>query len=327
MKYGAVYSRYRKHENALSGTNQGQFSDFFNTVPSVTTPALVRAPGVGDTTVNNLYQRFANFLQGNNVTFTQSKLDVTVDLRQQNVEWFAQDEWRFRPNLTLYYGVRYSYFGPAYDKNGLLSNFVPSLWNGAQAPQVTGTANRVIGTGNFCNGLIVNSQNYTTGPAIFNCTPIASPFGKYVYQVSKTDFAPRVGLAWDPFKKGTTSIRMGYGIYHEQIPVSTVELLANNPPFQETKTANRTTMDNPVPASLSVVASTLVPTVSNSIQTDLDTPYMQHWSLDIQRQFGAKTVVTIGYYGSKGTHLIGFAEENGLPPGLATRTQRCRRRE
>jgi hypothetical protein len=321
MKYGAVYSRYRKHENALSGTNQGQFSDFFNTVPSVTTPALVRAPGVGDTTVNNLYQRFANFLQGNNVTFTQSKLDVTVDLRQQNVEWFAQDEWRFRPNLTLYYGVRYSYFGPAYDKNGLLSNFVPSLWNGAQAPQVTGTANRVIGTGNFCNGLIVNSQNYTTGPAIFNCTPIASPFGKYVYQVSKTDFAPRVGLAWDPFKKGTTSIRMGYGIYHEQIPVSTVELLANNPPFQETKTANRTTMDNPVPASLSVVASTLVPTVSNSIQTDLDTPYMQHWSLDIQRQFGAKTVVTIGYYGSKGTHLIGFAEENGLPPGLATRTQ------
>ena len=318
MKYGAVYSRYRKNENALSGTNQGSFADFSNTVPGITA-AVVRAPGVANTTVNTLYQRFANFLQGNNVTFTQSKLDVEVDLRQQNVEWFAQDEWRMRPNLTLYYGVRYSYFGPAWDKNGLLSNFVPSLWNPAQAPQVTGDATRV--GGNFCNGLIVNAQNYQTGPATFNCTPIASPWGKYVYQVSKHDYAPRVGLAWDPFKRGTTAVRMGYGIYHEQIPVSTIELLANNPPFQETKTANRTTMDNPVPPSVSVVASAATPTVARSIQSDLDTPYMQHWSLDVQHQFTNKTVVTVGYYGSKGTHLIGFAEENDLAPGLATRTQ------
>ena len=195
------------------------------------------------------------------------------------------------------------------------------LWNPAQAPQVTGAGNRVVGTGNFCNGLVVNSQNYTTGPAIFNCTPISSPWGKYVYQVSKHDYAPRIGLAWDPFGKGTTSIRTGYGIYHEQIPVSTIELLANNPPFQETKTAALTTMDNPVPPSQSVVASATAPVIGRSIQSDFKTPYMQHWSLDVQRQFGPRTVVTVGYYGSKGTHLIGFAEENDLPPGLATKTQ------
>jgi hypothetical protein len=321
MKFGAVYSRYRKNENALSGTNQGAYSAFNNTIPSVATAASVRAPGVANTAVNNLYQSWANFLQGNNVTFTQTKLDVKVDLRQQNLEWFAQDEWKARKNLTLYYGVRYSYFGPAYDKNGLLSNFVPKFWNPAQAPQVTGAGNRVAGTGNFCNGLIVNSQNYQTGPAAFNCTPLASPWGKYVYQVSKNDYAPRVGLAWDPFGKGTTSVRTGYGIYHEQTPVSTIELLANNPPFQETKTATITTMDSPVPASQSVVASATAPVVARSIQSDFKTPYMQHWSLDIQHQFGSKTVVTVGYYGSKGTHLIGFAEENDLPPGLATKTQ------
>ncbi|HSE20200.1 MAG TPA: carboxypeptidase regulatory-like domain-containing protein [Pyrinomonadaceae bacterium] len=321
MKFGAVYSLYRKNENALSSNNQGAYSAFNNTVPSLTTPASVRAPGVSAAAVNNLYQSFANFLQGNNVTFTQTKLDVEVDLRQKNLEWFAQDEWRARQNLTVYYGVRYSYFGPAYDKNGLLSNFVPSLWNSAQAPQVTGAGNRVVGTGNFCNGLIVNSQNFQTGPSAFNCTPIASPWGKYVYQVSKHDYAPRFGLAWDPFKKGTTSIRTGYGIYHEQTPVSTVELLANNPPFQETKTASRTTMDNPVPASQGVVALAAAPVIGRSIQSDFKTPYMQHWSLDIQHQFGANTVFTVGYYGSKGTHLIGFAEENDLAPGLAIKTQ------
>lgn len=319
MKFGAQYSRHRKNENALSGTNQGAFSAFNNTIPSVATAASVRATGVPSTTLNNLYQSWANFMLGRNVTFTQSKLDVEADLRQQNLEWFAQDEWKVRKNLTVNYGVRYSYFGPAWDKNGLLSNFVPSLWNPAQAPQVRGDGVRV--GGNWCNGLVVNAQNYQTGPAAFNCTPISSPWGKYVYQVSKNDYGPRLGIAWDPFGKGMTVIRSGWGIYHEQIPVSVIELLANNPPFQEMKTATITTMDSPVPASLAVVSSATVPTIARSMQSDFKTPYMQHWSLDFQHQFNGKTVVTAGYYGSKGTHLIGFAEENDLPPGLATRTQ------
>jgi hypothetical protein len=322
MKYGAVYSLYRKNENALSGTNQGSFSAFNNTVASVAAPASVRAPGVANTAVNNVYQSWANFLQGNNVTFTQSKLDLTADLRQKNWEGFAQDEWRARSNLTVYYGVRYSYFGPAFDQNGHLSNFDINLWKGSAAPQVTGAGNRVSGTGNFCNGLIVNAQNYTTGPAAFNCTPTASPFGRYVNQVSKHDFAPRVGLAWDPFGKGTTSIRTGYGIYHEQTPVSTLELMTTNPPYQETTTVALTSLDSPIPAGqpLTVVAAA-TPVSVRGIQPDFKTPYMQHWSLDLQRQFGSRTVMTVGYYGSKGTHLIGFTEYNDLPPGLATTTQ------
>jgi hypothetical protein len=44
---------------------------------------------------------------------------------------------------------------------------------------------------------------------------------------------------------------------------------------------------------------------------------MQHWSLDIQHQLNSKTVFTVGYYGSKGTHLVGVTEINDLPPGLA----------
>jgi len=320
MKYGALYTYAAKTENALSGTNQGAFSAFNNTVTSVTSPACVRATGVAATSVNTLYQNWACFLMGKNVTFTQSKLDLMIDFRQNNYEAFGQDEWRVRRNLTLSYGVRYSYFGPLYDRNGQLSNFVPGLWNSAQAPQVTGAGNRVVGSGNFCNGLIVNAQNYQTGPSVFNCTPIASPFGKYVYEVSKHDFAPRFGLAWDPFKKGTTSVRMGYGIYHEQIPYSSIELQATNPPYQETATQTLTTMDNPVPGSLAIVAAATAANV-RAIDPHFKTPYMQHWSLDIQHQLDSKTIVTAGYFGSKGTHLIGFSEYNDLPPGKALNTQ------
>ncbi|HJP93150.1 MAG TPA: carboxypeptidase regulatory-like domain-containing protein [Pyrinomonadaceae bacterium] len=322
MKFGMMLSRNTKMENALSGTNQGQFSTFSNTIASVSSPACARATGVASNAVNTLLQNWACFMMGKNVTFTQSKLDLTVDMRQKSVEWFAQDEWRARSNLTLSYGVRYSYFGPPYDRNGVLSNFDPSLWNPADAPIVTGAGNRRTGSGNFCNGMIVNAQNFTTGPAAFNCRPTASPFGKYVYQAQKHDLAPRIGIAWDPFRKGTTSVRLGYGIYHEQVSLSAAELLALNPPFQETATQTLTSMDQPIPvgASIPVVASA-TPASIRAIQPDFLTPYMQHWSFDVQHQFGSKTVVTIGYYGSKGTHLNGNTEYNDLPLGLALNSQ------
>src|SRR5256885_16573874 len=114
---------------------------------------------------------------------------------------------------TMYLGLRYSYFGPPWDKNGLLSNFVPELWDASKAPTVTfngSTSSRVSGSGNMCNGIIVNTQDYKTLP---ECTPIASPFGKYVYKTPKNNFAPRFGIAWDVSGKGTTVIRTGYGIF------------------------------------------------------------------------------------------------------------------
>src|SRR6266478_9731235 len=82
-------------------------------------------------------------------------------------------------------------------------------------------------------------------------------------------------------------------------------------------------MDQPLPpgSSLPVVAAATVANV-RGIQTDFKTPYMQHWSLDVQHQFGAKTVVTAGYFGSKGTHLSGLVDLNLLPPGFAL-TKTC----
>jgi hypothetical protein len=303
-KFGATYSIYRKNENALAGNNEGLFSAFSTTQPT----------GVSTSTLNQNIQRFANFLVGNVTTFSQAHFDYTADLRQKAFEAYGQDEWRFRKNLTIYYGVRYSYFPSPYDKNGRLSNFDPSFFTAASAEQVTGAGNRIVGTGNFCDGIIVNSQNFTTGPAAFNCTPTSSPFGKYVVKVSKHDFAPRFGIAWDPFGKGTTSIRTGYGIYHEQVLVGTYEQnIGQNPPYQETLTASGTRLDNPAGAFV-------VPTGIQSlraVQTDFHTPYMQQWELDIEHTFHGNIFLSVGYYGSKGTHLIGLTELNDLPPGLA----------
>jgi outer membrane receptor protein involved in Fe transport len=335
FKFGAQYSRYRKNENAIAGANQGNFSAFNNTDLSVATAASVLAPGVAAqacpglttaicTSYKSVAQNWANFLMGRNVTFTQSKYDLTADLRQQNFEAYVQDDWKFRNNLTLILGVRYSYFGAPYDANGHLTNFDPALWNPAAAPRVTGAGNRIAEAGkNFCNGLIINSQNYSTGLPVYNCTPTVSPWGKYIYDAPKLNFAPRVGLAWDPFGKAETAVRAGYGIYYDQVSGNQALLIVGlNPPYQETCTVTRTTLDQPVPGN-----NCTTPVFSNAaasirgIQTDWKQPYVQQWSLDVQQLLTKKTFVSIGYYGSKGVHLNGHTEYNNLEPGVATETQ------
>ena len=325
MKFGLEYSKYRKNENQLGGTNQGAFSTFNNTTSVSPAQGLVcldsaNNPIACPTGQQTSEQSFANFLLGTNASFTQTKYDLTADFRQRNWEGYAQDEFKARKNLTLYMGVRYSFFGAPYDKNGFLTNFVPELYNKATAPLVTGAGNRV--GGNWCDGIIVNSQNFQTGPAAYNCTPTISPYGKYVFKAPNKNFAPRVGLAWDPFGKGTTSIRTGYGIFHEQTLVGNLELhLGANPPYQETITVSGINISNPVPGASSVVVSLQPPGAIRGVDTNYKTPYMQHWSLDLQHQFGKDMIMSIGYYGSKGTHLIGILDLNDLPAGYAAGQQ------
>jgi hypothetical protein len=307
-KYGVVYSKYRKNENALAGVNEGQFSAF--SVPGATSTNVIATGG------NLTQQQWANFLMGTNATLTQASFDYTADLRQKTFEAYAQDEWKVRRNLTLYAGVRYSFFGAPWDKNGRLTNFIPELWNPAAAPLVEGDGDRVPAAGkNYCNGMIINTNGSATFP---NCTPTPSPWGKFVVKAPKNDFAPRVGLAWDPFGDGRTAVRTGYGIYHEQVLNGFyLTTIGTNPPFQQNCVVTGVRLDNPTPGGCAIQSANLVSSLRNIVQAEWETPYMQHWSLDFQRQLTSKTLVTAGYFGSKGTNLIGGFEMNLLKPGEA----------
>src|SRR5436853_6699054 len=106
----------RKHENSLGCFNQGRYGAVSSTPTRPT----------GTSTTNQLW---ANFLLGNFQTFTQNQFDITADLRASSIEAFAQDEWRFRRNITLYYGMRFSRYGQPWDGNGRLTNFDPARFD------------------------------------------------------------------------------------------------------------------------------------------------------------------------------------------------------
>lgn len=294
MKFGGTYYHYNKTENA-GGGNQGSFA--FSGEGTTVRPAGTAA----------FDQAFANFLLGRVSTFTQTQLDLTPSIKSNSFEFYGQDQFRLRPNLTLSYGFRYSVFLAPFDDNKYLTNFNPALYDPKKAPQVNAAGNIVPNTGDPYNGLIVNSQNPAFGHV--------SPFGTKVSNFGKNNLAPRLGIAWDPYGDGKTSIRMGYGLFYDTALYGIYEQnIFNNPPYNNTITIPNTQFANPAAGTPSISAS---PRSLRGTPYQLNTPYSQQYSFDVQRQYGRGLVLDVGYYGQKGTHLLGIRDINEVPLGLA----------
>ncbi len=291
MKYGLTINHYQKTENA-GGNNVGTFS-FTNNGAPPGTPAFAQA--------------WANFLLGNVATFTQASLDLTPDIRTWQWEAYAQDDFRIRRNLTLNLGIRYSAFRQPIDAKNMLTAFDPAVFNPANAPKIDpATGNLVsLSSGNPLNGLIINKSDAQYGN---------SPYGNKVANENNGNFAPRIGVVWDPFGKGKTSIRTGYGIYYDSILFGIYEQnIFNNPPYVSSISIPNTRLENPAAGTPSV---SLNPKVIRSTPVPYQTPYVQQWSLDVQQQLSRDLVLDVGYFGSKGTHLLGIVDINEVYPGV-----------
>jgi hypothetical protein len=107
-----------------------------------------------------------------------------IDLRYYQQDFFAQDEWRVRPNLSLSYGLRYEYNTPPRETSGRIE----SSFNDPTLQLVPGLLTFIAGRSR-------------------------------IFDPDRNDFAPRVGVAYSPNLFGAarlTVFRAGYGIFYDQ---------------------------------------------------------------------------------------------------------------
>jgi TonB dependent receptor-like, beta-barrel len=288
FRFGFAYNRYQKKENA-AGNNVGAYN--FDSTNAPTDDAAAA-------------QNWANFLLGYaSDSFTQSPVDTTADIRQNLYEAYGQDEWRIRPNFTISYGVRYSYFQTPYASSKNLTSFDPSVYSRAAAPAIDPITGQIVpNTGNVLNGLILGDST--------------SPYGRFITRQDKHNFAPRIGLAWDPFKDGKTSLRGGYGIFYDSVAAGLIEdNVFNNPPFISGASFGSLTNIS-LAGSTGALASPLPASVWTT-DPRWNTPYSQQWNLDLQQELGRGFIFDVGYVGNKGTHLVGVWDINQVAPGVA----------
>ncbi len=125
---------------------------------------------------------------------------------------FVQDDFKVTPRFTLNVGVRWEYDGNVTAKNGLESSLWTSLLNNVPLPgnsPQTGTLAGFVVPNNYTGpaepGLFVNSNNSLTDPP-----------------APKGDFAPRVGIAWQPTQSARWVIRSGAGLFYDVLPGNTI---------------------------------------------------------------------------------------------------------
>jgi hypothetical protein len=119
-----------------------------------------------------------------------------------------------------------------------------------------------------------------------------------VYHTNAKNFEPRVGFAWDPWGDGKTSLRGAYAVLVDQPVTNLVQPASANPPLATPLTFSGTIrLDN----ALTVARSAgLAPT---TVDFGFDNAYVQSWNLNAQREIMRGLGLTVGYFGSKGTHL------------------------
>lgn len=253
-------------------------------------------------TANNLLASLAGFLSTYTQTFNvKSQTSGFVNGYTQERNWtytnysgYGLDTWRLRNNLTIAIGLRYEYYTPVKEQNGLV--LLPQLVNG----------------------------NYLQ--TVFSNATLAFAPGHQLYKSDPKDFGPNLSVAWLPKENGKTVLRAGYSINYvnDEFLVALTGNANTNAGLSQAVT-NPTPLTNTVSSGLPAIATptfavprlfsdnyALSTTSSFGLaDPNLKTPYVQQWNVGVQHDLKG-FVLEARYVGNHGTKLLRALDLNQI---------------
>jgi Carboxypeptidase regulatory-like domain len=302
LKFGFSWALYKKTQD-LFGQTQGGFS--FD----------------GTFTGND----FADFLLGDAKQYQE--LGVQDSGQWNNVSWaaYAQDNWRVNRKLTVNLGLRWDGVPHTYEANDRTGNFYPSLYNSANAATFnnsgticgpsdnagTGCPGGVSpGLGASPNSILAGVPLYLNGIGI----PEQNGVPKGLVNNHWANFGPRIGFAYDLTGNGKTVVRGGFGIMYERIQGNDMYNAGPNIPFSfQLNTPTPVELVNPHLALTTGTAGILpinAASITGLALDEYNQPASYQWSLQVQRQLGARTVLGVGYVGNTNRFQNDYREIN-----------------
>jgi hypothetical protein len=234
------------------------------------------------------------------------------DFRQKELGVFFKDDWKIRRNVTLNLGVRYDYYSVPYEKFGAMTNTV-----GGQAGLfgISGTSFADMWQPGKLNGSLTMVEfvgKHSPNP------------DKQIWADDWNNFAPAVGFSWSLpwWGQDKTVLRGGYGMnYQGTIPFGTHFNLfvggvpGSSAPQNLTRMGlgaeffNLTNLPLPLPPPdekpLSIWGLDQRSSSMNGFDDNRVNPYIQNWTLEIQRELASNLTFEARYVGTKGTKLLG----------------------
>jgi hypothetical protein len=229
--------------------------------------------------------------------------------RANNFSSFVQDDFKVSSRLTFNFGLRWEINGGVSEDQGRFSSVFPSLAMASNA--------QVLAGGSTLSGWVVPS-NFTL--------PIPDGVTKLPGRTLAREGAPlhnvgpRLGFAWRPLANSNRLVlRGGYGVFYTRTNGNSVLQTVTSPPFVSfgvgagAGNALATFQDpfNPPPAPAIFPARTLTSGLSaDYVEENYDSPMVQQYSLETQYEFLPKTVLEVGYVGTRGTRLASSRSTN-----------------
>ena len=220
---------------------------------------------------------------------------------------FFKDDWKIRPNLTLNLGARYEWYGVAYDDHGFM---VAPVGGSKGLFGISGTSFADMWQPGRLNGSL------TTMEFVGKDSPNPD---RQIYKDDWNNISPFVGLSWSPSWLGQdkTVIRAGYGISYQHAAelrlfnsdVGRAPGVSNAVMYTPATYQSLVNLRLPVPQTITTPLTPIPLTertqALNAFDSNLISPYIQNFNLEIQRELVTNLTFEARYIGSKGTKLFG----------------------